>query len=105
MHRGRIQVQGTDLSSEISWAWASDDPPTEEEGLAQLGLLRARLSPSERALREVAFQDAERFIRNAAAGGGKPAFIRRTFRNPGLSRANRTARVDIDVFTGKAFVP
>ena len=105
MHRGRIQVQGTDLVRELSWTWADVDPPTAATALEALDGLKAHLTSGELALRSEAFTRAVRFIENAAASGGVDAPVSVTFQNRGLSRADRTARVDIEVRTGKAFVP
>lgn len=104
MHRGRIQVQGADLVLERSWSWADDDPPTAAAALARLHDLRAQLTSVQLALRNEAFERAERFIRNAAASGGVDAPVGATFQNRGLARGGCTARVDIEVRTGKAFV-
>lgn len=104
MHRGRLQVQGDDLDRELSWAWASDDPPTVAAALTALDEMKAQLSSAERALREEGFERAARFIERAAGKGGVNAPASRSFKNRRLSGAYRTARVDIEVLTGRAFV-
>ncbi len=102
MHRGRIQVQGSDLGQDLSWSWADPDPPT-AAALEALDGHKAQLPSGALALRGEAFERAARFVRNAAASGGVSAPVSVTLQNRGLSRANRTARVDIEVRTGRAF--
>ena len=104
MHRGRIQVQGSDLGQDLSWSWATPDPPTAAAALEALDGLRSQLPSGALALRGEAFERAARFVRDAAASGGVSAPVSVTFQNRGLSRTNRTARVDIEVRTGRAFV-
>src|SRR5438067_1030561 len=41
-HRGRIQVQGVDMSPERSYAWAQGAPPTAAASLVELERLRAQ---------------------------------------------------------------
>jgi hypothetical protein len=105
MHRGRIQVQGNDLARELVWAWAEATPPTAAAAIDALNDLKAQLTDAELALRREAFERAARFIRNAAASGGVSAQVSRTFRNRRLASSQRTARVDIEVHTGRAFIP
>lgn len=100
MHRGRIRGQGADLASQRSWPWAGDEPPTASAAMAGLDQLRAELTDAHLALR----RDAERFIRIGRGGGGIDGPVSVTVQNRGLARGNRTARVDIEVRTGKAFV-
>lgn len=88
----------------MSWPWTSDDPPTAATALEALDELKTQLSVAERSLRDEAFQRAASFIERAAEGDGAYAPVSLSFQNRRLSRANRTARVDIEVRTGRAFV-
>jgi hypothetical protein len=106
-HRGRIQVQGLDMKPEISWPWSQASPPTADTAVAQLQNLRSQCTPRQLALRDQAFDRAENFIRASQASGGVTAPVSRTFQNSNLNRRNnveRSARVDIEVRTGRAFV-
>lgn len=105
-HRGRLQVQGQDVPNEDrSWSWAQPSPPTAAEGIFQLHKLRDELSGGMLHRRSTAFRDAEIFILNCAAGGGCPPMDRtKSFRNIGLPKRFDEARVDIQIFTGRAFV-
>jgi len=102
-HGGRIQVQGDDLGGGLSWPWSRTTPLTATEALAALAQLRARLSKNELGLRTDAFAKAEDFIRRCQAGGGCGP-IRMSFQNRNLPSRFETARVDIEVWTGLAFV-
>jgi len=104
MHRGRLQVQGADVGSGLSWSSASTDPPTAASALVELNRLRSQLTTAQMLLRRETFERAERFIRNAAMSGGVDGPVTTTFNDRGLPRRCRDARVDIEVVTGKAFV-
>ena len=93
-----------DLWEELSWPWASAHPPTAAAALAGLQGLRGRLNRAELALRDEAFERAERFNRQAQPSGGVAAPVSVSFQNRNLARKDRTARVDIEVPTGRAFV-
>lgn len=103
-HRGRIQVQGKDLRSELSWPWTRDNPPTAQEAVLALNNLKSQLNASELSLRDEAFEKAERFIKQAGQSGGVSAPVSVTFQNRNLPPGNRDARVDIEVRKGNAFV-
>jgi hypothetical protein len=103
-HRGRIQVQGEDLRKEDSWPWTRDKPPTAQEGLSGLDGMKAKLNKAELELRDQAFAQAASFISRAGASGGVAAPVSVSFQNPNLPKKYKTARVDIEVRTGKAFV-
>lgn len=45
LHRGRIQTQGNDVPADLSWAWASAQPPTAATALAELHTIRVERSP------------------------------------------------------------
>lgn len=96
-HRGRIQAQGGGLEASVSWAQRT--PPTTAEGLAMVESLRTQLTTRQINERSVGFTQAERFISNAGNAGGVDAPVSRSF-PPG-----NAIRVDIEVITGRAFVP
>ncbi|WMV72727.1 RHS repeat-associated core domain-containing protein [Xenorhabdus griffiniae] len=98
-HRGRIQAQGSKL--EESFAWAQDTPITAKDALAGLDSLEASLSNKDRKLRKAEFDKARKFILSAEKGGGVDAQVSKTF----LVKGTAHERVDIEVTTGKAFVP
>jgi hypothetical protein len=95
-HRGRIQAQGGGL--EASESWSQTEPLSKEKGLSLLKRLRNKLSPADQAPRERPFEEAERFIDQTE--GGIDAPVRKSFNN----RQNRSIRVDIEVWSGTAFV-
>lgn len=97
-HRGRIQAQGDGL--EESEAWATESPPTWQEGLSLLSKLKNKLSKRDKISREKPFKKAERFIKNAGQEGGADALIKISFAN----KHNRKIRVDIEILKGKAFI-
>ncbi|NHB90380.1 hypothetical protein C5471_22935 [Photorhabdus tasmaniensis] len=98
-HRGRIQAQGSKL--EESFAWAQDTPITAKDALAGLDSLEASLSNKDRKLRKGEFDKARKFIQSAEKGGGVDAQVSKTF----LVKGTAHERVDIEVTSGKAFVP
>jgi hypothetical protein len=63
--------------------------------------LEAILTDREKKDRQKPMADLRRFIRNAAAGGGVPAPVGKSF----LKRGSRDIRVDLEVITGLACVP
>jgi len=95
-HRGRFQAQGDGL--EASETWNQKEPLTKRKGLTLLNKLRNKLSDKDRELREKQFKDAERFINGSKGGVDSP--LRQTFKN----RKTKDARVDIEVWSGSAFV-
>ncbi len=99
LHRGRIQAQGENL--EESEAWAKNQPITEREGLNLLEQLKNKLPEKELEIRCEVFVKAERFIEQAAENNGIDAPSNVTFRVKGYSKE----RLDIEIKTGKAFVP
>ena len=99
MHRGRIQAQGAGL--EASVPWTQYYPPTSEEGLAMLEALKLQLTTKELGVRAYGFNKAESFIINARSSGGVYAPLSRSF----LTKDTSDIRVDIEVITGRAFVP
>ncbi len=99
-HRGRLQVQGGGL--ELSYPWSRSGPMTKAEASAGLLGLRAQLNRRELSLRDQAFVRAENFIMSTLHTAPPP--LSRTFQNSNLPRNNRDARVDIEIWTGMAFV-
>ncbi|MEK7255131.1 MAG: hypothetical protein AAB316_10330, partial [Bacteroidota bacterium] len=79
-HRGRIQAQSDNLEESVSWS--QDEPPTLNQGLEMSKELRSKLSKAELKKRKKQFQQLERFMKKAKAGGGiySPEF--RSFNNP-----------------------
>jgi hypothetical protein len=107
-HRGRLQVQGTDLSNfpsgELSWAWTRSTPPSATDSIVALQAMKVQLSKRQLAVRTVAFTKAEARILNLQAQGGVSARWVKTFQNDNLPSDLKSARVDIEVLEGKAFI-
>jgi hypothetical protein len=99
LNRGRIQAQGENL--EQSESWAQDLPLTEPEGMELLEKLKNKIPKKELEIRKDAFVKAQKFIEQAAINNGVDAPANVTFRAKGYNKE----RVDIEVKTGKAFVP
>ena len=98
-HRGRFQAQGGGL--EESESWAQDEPLKLSIALSLLEKLKNKLSPKDRKIRKKPFSKAERFVNTAGQNGGVFARLSRTF----LVKGSKDKRVDIEVLSGKAFVP
>jgi hypothetical protein len=94
--RGRIQAQGGGLEASESWHQA--EPLSKEKGLSLLARLRSRLSVPERNAMERLFEEAQCFIEQAE--GGIDAPFRRSFND----RYDCRLRVDVEVWSGAAFV-
>jgi len=103
-HRGRLQVQGYDMVSERSRPWAKDQPHPADLSLTDLEALRKACNSSELALRHQAFERAHRFISAARRCGGASAPVSQKYCNPNLPAKDESARVDVVVITGLAFV-
>lgn len=99
-HRGRLQVQGNDMNPELSRPWAQKVPRLADDAINDLGELEAECTPSQLSKRAQAFLKARRFVNNAR-GNGVWAPVRWSHSNP---RVDKTARVDIEVSLGRAFV-
>lgn len=102
-NRGRLQVQGNDLKTELSWPWAGK-APTAEDALAALESMKGQLNKKQLQLRSEAFEKAAEYIKAAKASGGVKARVSKTFQNRNLRDSEKTARVDIEVLAGTAFV-
>lgn len=101
-HRGRLQVQGTDMREELSFPWAQSLPMSKAVATGALLGLKATLSRGELRLRDQAFARALLFISMTLVTAPPP--VSRTFQNRSLDRRNRTARVDIEIWSGMAFL-
>ena len=66
-------------------------------------MLRKWLTPAQRAAREWAFQDAERWLRAVRAADGVCAPVHLTFENPEVAGQGGDERVDVEVLRGSAF--
>jgi len=97
--RGRIQAQGGGV--EKSQPWNRATPPTVSEGLKMVDDLEASLTKAERKARQKELDKARKFIRDAGKAGGIDAPVSKTF----LAKGTKDVRVDIEVISGKAFVP
>ena len=102
--RGRFQAQGNDLKREQSWPWARQTPLPHSAAITGLGDLCARLRRQDLARRERALEKLTRFMDHGRAAGGIEAPITRTFQDRNLARDMRDARLDLEVWTGRAFV-
>ena len=98
-HRGRVQVQGTDMDDEPSFPWACSRPLPKWEALRELETLRNACTTSQLARRTRAFEKASRFVEQGPVDG--PLY--RTFNDRSLPKKYRDARVDIEVILGMAF--
>lgn len=105
-HRGRTQVQGRDINKELSRSWAQEVPKDAGEAHDELDEMRRECSRRQQQRRNPAFHEAHRFISNAQAYGGVHAPISESFPRSARRRSSEypSARVDIEVQTGKAFV-
>ncbi len=100
-HRGRIQAQGGGL--EKSCSWSQETPLTKTEAIELVDKLENSLTNSELEVRQEAFQQAREYISRAKRIGGVDAPVSKTF--PNRSKIRSDIRVDIEVITGKAFIP
>ncbi|WP_156372660.1 hypothetical protein [Deinococcus sp. Leaf326] len=66
--------------------------------------MKVQLSKRQLAVRTVAFTKAEARILNLQAQGGVSARWVKTFQNDNLPSDLKSARVDIEVLEGKAFI-
>ncbi len=92
------------MAPEISRTWAQAASRLAADAHVDLHALEAGCAPAQLALRDQAFVDARQYVTAAQHAGGANAPVRRTFRNRNLPPKNKTARVDIEVITGLAFV-
>ena len=91
------------MDPELSRPWSQETPHKAEVALNDLQDLQDACNHSQRDLRKTAFAQAKRFIEQARDGNGVGR-ISESF--PRKNRGNNpTARVDIEVKSGLAFVP
>lgn len=102
-HRGRFQAQGRDLPAEPSQPWAQATPPTKPEGLGHLHALQAKLPAEPRRLRAAAFTKAIEFVKRLPPDGIEGHIVKPFYVESPPSKA-RSARVDLEVNAGQAFV-
>jgi hypothetical protein len=100
-HRGRVQAQGGGV--EKSCPWAQKTPLTRDEGQQKVDTLEGGLTSKEKEGREEAFRQVRDYIDRVARAGGVDAPVSKTF--PNRSRERSNIRLDIEVITGRAFVP
>ncbi|MFN9867942.1 MAG: hypothetical protein ACK568_12905, partial [Pseudanabaena sp.] len=104
-----VQAQGDDIDKKkhpggYSESWARHTPVTDVEGFEFLAKLEGQCSESEKAQRKQAFVKAKRFIKNASNSGGvDPNSQPHSFQD--LKRTVSNARVDIEIISGKTFIP
>jgi hypothetical protein len=102
-HRGRIQAQGSNPKVEVSQAWTQATPLKASDGLAKLDTVWNSLTASQQKERAQAYTSARNFIQSAAKSGGVSGSVSKTFQDP--QRKDSTARIDIEVIAGTAFIP
>jgi hypothetical protein len=105
-HRGRLQVQGDDMEKEHSAPWSLREPHKADQALIDLTALEKECRPNELKVRQLAFAQARRFIKNARDGGGVCAPVSESYQKPDCARPKgyESSRVDIEVKVGRAFV-
>jgi|ERR1043165_8535894 hypothetical protein len=99
-HRVRIQIQGDDISSEISSTWERNVIMTKQDAMEALNQLWDKLSPSQKKEREDAYRDAKNYIGESPVGG------RTNQGNRSFQQSNRrvsNARIDFEINKGAAF--
>ncbi len=95
-----MQAQGRGV--EESESWARDVPISADEARKMLAVLKSKLTRSEIALRERAFEQAMDFIARAETQGGVRGPVTVSYPTPGRPDHRR---VDIEIWTGVAFTP
>lgn len=106
-HRGRLQVQGADLPSADAphWSapWASATPHPHSVACVALETLREACPRACLDARARAFVKARRFMDMALPHGVRGP-VSQSFQNVNLPPRLETARVDIEVKAGLAFI-
>lgn len=105
-YRGRVQAQGDDIKQDggYSESWAQEIPVTDQEGLEFLAKIENKCNESQKAQRKQAFSRAKRFVTNASKEGGiKPEAQPHSFQD--RKRTINNARVDIEIHSGRTFIP
>ncbi len=85
----------------MSKSWAQNKPPTVSESLKMVDDLEGSVPKKEAKIRKKQFEQTRKFIKNAGKYGGADAPVSKTDQVPNTKHE----RVDIEVRTGKAFVP
>ena len=88
---------------EKSQPWEQSTPLTRSQALELMEQLERSLEPKERRDRGQALEQAGKFIEKAAKAGGVDAPVRQSFPKPRKEKGD--IRIDIEVITGRAFVP
>ena len=99
-HRTRIQIQGDDITSEISSSWERNVIMTKQDAMEVLNQLWDKLSPSQKKEREDAYRDAKNYIGDSPTGG------RTNQGSKSFQQSNRrisNARIDFEINRGAAF--
>lgn len=102
-HRGRIQAQGGNVQASRSWDQAT--PLLAVIGYSYLESLQIEIGRREAELRREGFSQARMYIERMLKRGGTeqaPPIIRKSYPQPPNPKGRR---VDIEVFSGRAFVP
>jgi hypothetical protein len=104
-HRGRFQVQGSDMANDLSKSWAQPTPKTAASALQDLAALELGCTADQLKHRDLAFPLARDFVHKANAAANLRAPVNRSFKNPQRPRKYANARVDLEVILGaKVFV-
>lgn len=107
-YRGRFQAQGQDIPrGGYSCSWERDTPVTDKEGLEFINNVKALCDQAQLKARKSAFDKAENFVKTKSKKGGidtigKPIPIARSWYGRGRIK---NARVDLEIFSGKTFIP
>ena len=104
--RGRVQAQGDDIKQKggYSESWAQDVSVTEQDGLEFLAKIKKECNKDQQAQRKEAFTKAKRFVQNASKQGGVwPESQPHSFQDRKCTVGN--ARVDIEIQSGRTFIP
>jgi hypothetical protein len=91
------------MNPEYSAPWSQESPRLLAHGLDDLQGLKGQCTEDQHNLRNQAFDAAESFARRAHPQGVM-APVRETFQNRNLPRKLKTARVDLEVKAGLAFI-
>ncbi|KAI3589966.1 hypothetical protein D9X30_5549 [Cupriavidus sp. U2] len=106
-HRGRIHAQGVDYPNAgigDAEAWAQAHPLPVVAGLVKLDAVVARMTKRQYHNRTQAIDRARKYMIDSANAGGIGQ-RKRTFHNDKIRNAGGSERVDIDVLSGRAFIP
>jgi RHS repeat-associated protein len=102
LNRGRFQAQGGGVEESVSWS--SHIVPTVSDGLQMLADLGQSLSASQFAARVGALAKATTYVRDVCAPSGGCPPLSKSFYSNG-SAQQKGIRIDLEIFTGIAFIP